>query len=384
MKILFVCQQYIHAARWIGQLKDSGHEIYVFDCLDQEIHPDLLWTNYITNWNKRKVPYLKGEFFLEKKMPTLFSFLAPYLKVTASEKLEELIKELKPDLVHSLEMQSQTYPLLKVRKKLNFKWAYSCWGNDIYYYKDNKAHKTTIGNCLNKIDYFFLECNRDKNLIKSIDSKANIVSIDFPGGGGYDLDKYKKHILPVKKRNLIILKGYEHNFGRALFILKALVLLAEELKSYDIYVYSVHDKVEEEIIEINKKYNLNIQYSTRRTQISHDELLGKFGSAQIAIGNNISDGIPNTLLEAIILGAFPIQSNPGGASEDYITNGENGFLIQNPEDAIEISKLIIKALQNEALLESAFLKNQEIAKKLAYKEIKNKVLKAYDNISKTV
>ncbi|KGL63235.1 glycosyltransferase [Polaribacter sp. Hel1_85] len=380
MKILFVCQQYIHAARWIGQLKDTEHEIYVFDCLDRPLHKDLLWTNYTTGWRKRKVPYFKGEYFLEKKMSSIYEKIVPYLEVTASEKLEELIKELKPDLVHSLEMQSQTYPLLKVRKRISFNWAYSCWGNDIYFYKDKKEHKLKIEKIIHSINYFFLECNRDKDLIKSIDSNANVLAVDFPGGGGYYIEKYQEYVIPVEKRNLIILKGYEHNFGRALFILNALVLIAEELKDYEIYVYSAHDIVEEEILKINKKHNLKIKYSTRKTQISHQQLLEKFGSAKIAIGNSVSDGIPNTLLEAIILGAFPIQSNPGGASEDYISDGENGFLIQNPEDAVEISKLISKALKNDALLENAFVINKEIAKKLAYKTIQQKVLNVYNKM----
>ncbi len=66
MKILFVCQQYIHSARWINQLKDSNHEIFVFDCLDRPVHEELSWTNYIGNWSKRKLPYIKGEDRLKK------------------------------------------------------------------------------------------------------------------------------------------------------------------------------------------------------------------------------------------------------------------------------------------------------------------------------
>ncbi|WP_218599351.1 glycosyltransferase [Polaribacter sp. NJDZ03] len=382
MKILFVCQQYIHAARWIGQLKDSGHEIYVFDCLDQEIHPDLLWTNYTTNWSKRKIPYLKGEFFLEKKMPNIFNKLAPYLKVTAAEKLEELIKEIKPDLVHSLEMQSQTYPLLKVRKKLNFKWAYFSWGSDLYLYQNEKKHQQKIKQVLFNLNYLFVDNHRDINIAKDLGFKNEVAGI-FPGGGGYQLEKIKDTVAQTSKENLIIIKGYHHWAGRALVVLKALELIKSDLINYQILVYSAHDNVIDRIVAMNAS-GWNIEYISRKKEVSQGEFLKLFAKAKIAIGNNISDGIPNTLLEAIILGAFPIQSNPGGASEDYITNGKNGFLIQNPEDAVEISKLIIKALQNEALLESAFLKNQEIAKKLAYKEIKNKVLKAYDNISKTL
>lgn len=384
MKILFVCLQYIHAARWINQLKDTEHEIYVFDCLDNKIHKDLLWTNYTTNWSKRKVPYLKGEYFLEKKMPRVFNKIEPYLKVTASEKLEELIKEIKPDLVHSLEMQSQTYPLLKVRKKIHFNWAYSCWGNDIYFFKDKKEHRFKLINSIKTIDYFFLECMRDKSLVTSIYSKATILGINFPGGGGYNLEQYKKYTLPLNERKLIIIKGYEHNFGRALTVLKALTLMEGALKGNEIYVYSAHKIVENEIKVLNKKYNFNIQYSTRDNQISHEALLSKFGKAKLAIGNNISDGIPNTLLEAIILGAFPIQSNPGGASEDYIKDGENGLLIKNPEDALEISQLIIKALNSKHLLNNASELNKEIKLKLDKEVIRKSTLKAYSKINKQI
>ena len=378
MKILFVAMQYIHAARWINQLKDSGHEIYLFDCLDKPIHKELEWTNSISGWSKRKLPNIKGEYFLEKKLPYVFRKIESLIKVTASEKLIEIISEIKPDLVHSLEMQSQTYPVLKARKKVDFKWAYSCWGNDIYYYKDLESKK--IRSCVNEIDYFFLECERDEKLVKEFNNNSKILGTKFPGGGGYLINDYKRFKKTIKDRKTILIKGYEHKFGRALLVLDALELIVDKIKDYQLYVYSAHDVVADKILYLNKKYNLEIEYSTRTNQISHTELLEKFGSARIAIGNNISDGVPNTLLEAIILGAFPIQSNPGGASGDYITDGENGLLIENPNDEKEIANLIIKALTSEVLIEKAFLHNKVLSKKLAYKTIQKKVLQAYQKI----
>ena len=377
MKILFVCMQYIHSARWINQLKDSGHEIYVFDCLDKKIHDDLRWTNFTENWSKRKVSYIKGEYWMEKKMPALFKKIEPILKVTASQKLIEIIKEIQPDLVHSLEMQSETYPLVNVRKKINFTWAYSCWGNDIYYYKNLGFHQKIIKNTLERINYCFLECVRDEKLIKSISNKSKILGTRFPGGGGYKIHQYKKYFKSADERNLIIIKGYEHKFGRALNVLKAFELIIEDLNEIDIYVYSAHEIIIEKIEKLNQKYNLNIKYSSRYNQLTHHELLEKFGKAKIAIGNNVSDGIPNTLLEAIICGAFPIQSNPGGATEDYIIDEKNGLLINDPENSEEIAKQIKKALNNEKLLNSAFSINQELSKKLDYELIKKEVLKAY-------
>jgi hypothetical protein len=379
MKILFICMQYIHSARWINQLKDSEHEIYLFDCLDKPIHKDLLWTNYSTNWSKRKVPIIKGEFFLQKKAPKLFQFIEPILRTTASEKLYELIKEIKPDLVHSLEMQSETYPLLKVRKKIIFKWAYSSWGSDLYLFKNKKAHKKIMIKAIMKINYLFTDNTRDIKLAIFLGFKG-LNMPTFPGGGGYDLGKYNVYKKPVSERKLILIKGYHHWVGRALNILNALELIVEEIRDLEIYVYSAHDNVVKKIEELNNKYNLQIEYSSRYNQISHEELLQKFGNAKIAIGNNISDGIPNTLLEAIILGAFPIQSNPGGVTEEYIKNGFNGFLINNPEDIVEISNHIKNALKSPKLLEKAFHENQKIANQLSYQKIQAAVLKAYTKI----
>ncbi|WP_152287207.1 glycosyltransferase [Flavicella marina] len=381
MKILFVCMQYIHSARWINQLKDSEHEIYVFDCLDKPIHEELLWTNTITNWSKRKKSYVKGEYFLRKKMPAIYEKIQPFLEVTPAEKLIEIISEIKPDLVHSLEMQSESYPVLKARKNIEFNWAYSCWGNDVFYYQDKKFHTKKIIKALGKIQYHFLECERDKKLITAINSHAEILGVNFPGGGGYDLKKYNSYKHPLNDRNLIIIKGYHHKFGRALRVLDALEQHIDLIADMDIYVYSAHEVVIARIKELNEKYGLTIGYSSRYNQISHEELLEKFGAARIAIGNNISDGVPNTLLEAIILGAFPIQSNPGGASEDFIENGVNGLLIDNPEDVNEIARLIKRALESGELLESATEKNNEIAKKLDYNLVKTNVQKAYSKIA---
>ena len=380
MKILFVCQQYIHAARWINQLKDSEHQIFVFDCLDTPIHKDLKWTNCTTNWSKRKLPKFKGEHFLKKKFPKFYSKIEPFFKVTASNKLAELIEEIKPDLVHSLEMQSQTYHVLKAYKKYQFKWAYFSWGSDLYLYQNDKNHQQKIKNVLCKLDYLFTDNQRDIKLAKAL-GFSNTVSNVFPGGGGYHLKEFKQFEKSISERNLILIKGYHHWAGRALNVLNSLEIIVDQIKNYDIYVYSAHSIVIEKINELNKKYNLNIEYSSRKNEISHQELLQKFGEAKIAIGNSISDGIPNTLLEAITLGAFPIQSNPGGATEDYITNNKNGFLIENPGDEKEIANLIKTVLESEELVENAFKLNAEISKKLDYSVVKKEVLNVYQNIA---
>lgn len=377
MKILFVAMQYIHAVRWINQLKESNHEIYLFDCLDRPIHENLQWTNYTTNWSKRKIKPLKGETFLKKHFPNLNEKVQPLLKVTASEKLKELIQKIKPDVVHSMELQSESYPLIKVRKQLKFNWICSTWGSDIYHYYKESFHKKRIDTLLNQVDFLFTDNLRDIGLAKKYGFKGKALG-SFPGGGGFVVKE--AFIQPVQNRKLILVKGYHHWAGRALHALKGLENNIEFIKNYQIHVYAAHPIVISEIERLKSKYNINIGYTERGIEESHDSLLQKFGQARIAIGINITDGMPNTLLEAMIYGAFPIQTNPGNVSEEYVTHQKNGLLIEDAENIQEITEAIKLALTNDNLIEEAFEFNKTYRESLSYQTIQQKVLKAYKTI----
>lgn len=381
MKILFVAMQYIHTVRWINQLKESDHEIYLFDCLDRPIHEDLQWTNYTTNWSKRKIKPLKGETFLKKHFPNLNEKIQPFLKVTAAEKLKELIQKIQPDVVHSMELQSESYPLISVRKKIKFRWICSTWGSDIYHFYKQPFHKKRINTLLNQIDFLFTDNLRDIDLAKQYGFKGKALG-SFPGGGGFNVKK--DFIQPINNRRLILVKGYHHWAGRALNALKGLENNIKLVKNYQIHVYASHPNVITEIKRLQSQYNLNITYTKRGIEGSHNSLLQKFGQAKIAIGINITDGMPNTLLEAMIYGAFPIQTNPGKVSEEYVTHKKNGLLVENAENIQEISAQIKEALTNDKLIEKAFELNKKYCEILSYTTIQQRVRIAYKTIEETI
>ncbi|WP_046755601.1 glycosyltransferase [Kordia jejudonensis] len=381
MKILFVAMQYIHSARWINQLKDTEHEIYMFDCLDSPIHEDLQWTNYTTNWSKRKIKLIKGETFIKKHFPSLSEKIQSFLKITAAEKLHELILEIQPDVVHSMELQSESYPLIQVREKINFNWICSTWGSDIYHFSKEAFHLKRIQNVLKNADFLFTDNIRDISLATQHGFKGKAMG-SFPGGGGFLVKE--NYIEPLENRNLILVKGYHHWAGRALHALKALENNLELVQKYQIHVYAAHPTVIAEITRLQKEYNLHISYTARGIEESHDALLRKFGQAKIAIGISVTDGIPNTMLEAMIYGAFPIQTNPGNASEEYISHKKNGWLIEDAENSQEITEAVTNALTNESLLAEAFEANKKYRKILSYAQIQQKVLEAYTIIEQNL
>jgi glycosyltransferase involved in cell wall biosynthesis len=91
--------------------------------------------------------------------------------------------------------------------------------------------------------------------------------------------------------------------------------------------------------------------------------------------------MPNSLLEAMGMGAFPIQSNPGKVSEEVMTHGVNGFLIENPLDSFEIANWIRKAFTNDELRANAQKYNVDFVKKNYNREyLKTEIVQLYKSI----
>lgn len=376
MKILFISMHSIHAVRWIENLKESGHDLYWYDILGKGKLETLETVKQFLETRKRKFPYVKGEYVFSKKMPNLYKSIRPFLEITENDALEKIIKEINPDVIHSFEMQSISYPILKTMNKFpEIKWIYSCWGNDLFYYRNFQNHKNKIKNVLKRVDYLHTDCLRDYEIAKELGYKGKHAGV-IPGGTGYKIKQFEVYKKPIEDRNIILVKGYQNLFGRGLNIVKALQKLKTEIKEYEIVIFGAHVVVEKYITENNLDYKV---YS--RHDLTHQQIIELMGRSILYIGNNISDGMANTLLEAIIMGAFPVQSNPGNVSAEIIEHGINGFLIEDPENIDSITKLIIQAIEDKKMLINANKLNSKIAfEKLDYNINQQKVIGLYKNL----
>jgi glycosyltransferase involved in cell wall biosynthesis len=375
MKILLVSMPSTHVIRWIENLKDTTHELYWFDVIGRGTMGTTIPVQQFTHWERRKQSYLKGEYFLSRNYPSFFEKIEPYLKVTANEQLEAIINEIQPDIVHSFEMQSCSYPIRKTMAKYpNINWIYSCWGSDLYYYSQFSNHKIRIKNVLARVNFIHTDCNRDYNLAKGLGFKGTYAGV-IPGGSGFKINELKGLQLPLEQRKIILVKGYQHQFGRGLEIVKALHSMLSELQNLDVIVFGSHNVVMKYIQENKLPFTLHYRHD-----LSHHQLLELMGKSLIYIGNSISDGMPNTLLEAIVMGAFPIQSNPGGVTEEIICHGQNGLLIENPENIEEIKERIRFAIANPTMMQDANTINVALAQeKLEYEKVKTKIVAMYEN-----
>lgn len=347
MKILMVSIPNHHFFQWTNQLKDSGHEIYWFDVTDGGPKVEKLnWVHQIKGWQLRfNYPFRHA---IKKKFPDFYTIIQKYNRRNVQSVFQKKIKEIRPDIIHCFEMKLAGIPVLPILEKYSkINLIYSSWGSDLYFYKELGLSKMQVEQFLTRVDYLITDCKRDFKIAEQI-GFGNIFLGVFPGNGGILINE--DHITSVNNRKVFLIKGYEDGVGKALIVLKALELIPlEELCDFKIMIYSADEIVKHRISESPHLSALDMEILTRDKFISNEDLLKIMGESAIHIGNSISDGMPNALLEAMGMGAFPIQSNPGNVAAEVINNGANGYLINNPLNETAIAELIKNALKNSKL-----------------------------------
>ena len=371
MRILFVTLgESIHAARWIKQLQGQHWDIHVFPHSAYDgIHPELEDLTFHTlvqppNQNISATvrqtgiswPLPRGR---RRSTAVLQSF--DYFKQPA--RLARVIRSLQPDLIHSLEMQRCSYLTLASRKLLNGhplpRWIYSSWGSDIFFFGRRPDHQPRIREVLSSCDYFIADCQRDVQLAKDFGLRGEVLGV-FPASGGFELARMRRlgSGLPSSSRKVIVLKGYQDDEwgGRALNALEALRLSATQLRGFEVIIFSATGEVKSRANDIARETGIELSILPSSP---NDDIVKLMGRARIAIGIGLTDGSPVSLLEAMIMGAFPIQADTVSTGE-WIRDGENGFLVpaEKPET---IALAIQRALVDDELVEQAASLNTTIA-----------------------
>lgn len=385
MRILLISSNSLHFLSWTAQLKDSGHEVHWIDILDSGYSQYLSWVNQRIGW-RQKYPNLKGRYFVKKEMPVLYKLLKPILERNLGKEFEKFVQEIDPDLVHSFELHNSCFPILStMNKNKKLLWLCSSMGKDLFNFKDTPKLRKEIQKALTRINFLITDCARDIKLAKELGYKNKILGA-LPRGGGIDNNKFLKYInKPASERRTILVNGGHGKFGKPIIVLKALQELKQELKNYKVIVFNTDTEVIKYCNKIKIDSILNVSIYSSRKLLPHEEIMRLMGESLIYVNNNILDGIPSTLLESISMGAFPIHSNPGGVTEEVITNNENGLLIQNNEDNVEIKSLIQRGLASSKLIEKAFIINQmEVKSNFEREKIQKEVLSCYERISKNI
>jgi hypothetical protein len=419
-RILFVAMQNSpHAVGWINLIADQGWDLHLFPINHLPVLPEMRGVTVHQPWIRlrprkmlRRLLEDPSGFFRVRSSPEtglppkglpvrsmlplpvvapLDRILNRALRVRLGESdavapalygphlLARLVRRLQPDLIHSMEFQHCGYNVLRAKEISGPgfpPWLATNWGSDIYYYRNFPEHRSQISRLLRSIDYYSCECKRDVGLALEMGLSAKVMPV-MPNTGGFDLESVAtlRQVQSPSTRRLIMVKGYQHFAGRALTALDAIERCAPELKGFQIILFSASTEVIEraEKLEISGMDIYILPYS------NHAKMLRMFARSRVYLGVSISDAISTSMLEAMAMGAFPIQTDTS-CCDEWITDGRSGFIVP-PGDVDLIADRIRRAITNDTLVEQAAEINwKTVQERLDRSVLKQKAIKLYDTI----
>jgi glycosyltransferase involved in cell wall biosynthesis len=185
----------------------------------------------------------------------------------------------------------------------------------------------------------------------------------------------------VSARRVIALKARQNHLGgRALVALHALHLCADVLGEYEIVLYMPQG---DSIVPYAAKYiafATGLRIRVLEEHRPYEEILTLLGSARIAISVGMTDGTPHSMLEAMVMGAIPIQSNTAD-TRGWIEDGKNGLLVP-PEDVNAIVAAIRRAVSDDRMVDQAAEMNSQLTReRIDQSVIQPKVIAAYNRVA---
>jgi glycosyltransferase involved in cell wall biosynthesis len=353
----------IHLSRWVSQFDDSSLE---FEIVSSSPHVRL--STGLT-YSIRDSPSVSMTWFSKN-----FSWVMWWLDRFVSDWIRGAfiawrVNRFKPDIVHVHEFQNAGYAVRRAYQLIRRgrpKLLLTNYGSDIYWFSRIPKHLKKIRSLLDMADGYSAECKRDYKLAESLSSGFQSMPL-MPTAGGLILQP-----LHNSARYKIAVKGYQNYWGKALVVLEALRGISHELIDYEIVFFGSDKALVDGANTADKNSDLKIT-TFAGGELSHPGVLKLLGESLIYIGNSLSDGISTSMLEAMSMGAIPIQTCTSCADE-WIRDKETGFIVE-PSDVDMIQEAVLAIVRgnfdasearsrNFKIIESRY--DLETLKKIAY------------------
>jgi len=344
----------IHLARWVEQFNGSDFSLTVFPSTHFKIaHKKILETTnlHLKIWG---ISVFKGLLGYFDSLITL-RFLGPYVGNSMRRiYLRLLIIFLRPDIIHALEIQHAGYLVTPI-KGVSERRILTNWGSDIYYFQHLPGHKVQIVMALNWATHYSAECLRDYELARSF-GFSGVELPRIPNAGG--MTQLKLSDINVSDRNQVTVKCYGGTFGLGSMAISVCEIFLAKHEYGNVFLYSVTEDLLNRVESLSFAFPGRVRFSTLLNPESHETILGELRNSRVFLGMSRSDGLSTSFLEALLCGAYPIQTNTSCAIE-IIQMGAIGSIV-NP-DVSEVADILIKVFSDKNLLIKARDANQRFA-----------------------
>jgi len=372
MKILFVADGRSPISKnWIRHFAERGDDVYLASTFACDVDFPL-----------KRLEFMPVAFSAVKKQGTspgsgssrsvslrtlLRQWIGPLTIARSARKLRAFIQEVQPDIVHALRVPYEgmlaAFALTggldtsgkSIRSTRPPRFIVSVWGNDFTLHAPSTplmgyfTRKT-----MKAVDALHADCERDIRLARTWGLGVDKPTLVTPGNGGIRSDVFYPPNEPVTNPVVINPRGFRSYVKNEAFFKSIPLVLA---KRSDARFVCSSMQGESQALQWMKE--LNIEHAVQlNPPLSHAQMGDVFRGAQIIVSPSIHDGTPNSLLEGMACGCFPIAGDLESIRE-WITSAQNGLLV-DPGNPQAIADAILIALEREDLRHEAAGLNTKI------------------------
>jgi len=252
----------------------------------------------------------------------------------------------------------------------------SVWGNDFTLHAPaNPLMKRSTRRALRGADGLHADCQRDVRLAMGWGFEAFKPALVSPGNGGVRTDIFHPPKRPAGQPVVFNPRGIR-DYVRNDSFFKAIPLILTRNPDARFVCASMAGNRQ----ALRWVSELGIEGAVELlAPMPHEQLGDVFRRAQVVVSPSEHDGTPNSLLEAMASGCFPIAGDLESIRE-WITNGRNGLLV-DPASPESIAEAVLTALDRRDLRsEAAGLNAQIITTRAEYGRSMRRAEELYERV----
>jgi glycosyltransferase involved in cell wall biosynthesis len=382
MRILFVADgRSPIALNWIDYFVEAGHEVLLastYPC-----HPNLR----LASLRVLPLPFSagigsrgRGASSSRRWLPVaartyLRQWLTPLSLRRVAQSLGEMITHLKPDLVHAMRIPYEG--MLAALADPSMPLLVSVWGNDFTLHASaTPLMQRYTRLVMRRANALHSDCQRDQRLARMWGFPADRASEVLPGAGGVQLEVFYPPVEPRSQELTVINPRGFRAYVRNDTFFKAIPLILQRQPEARFICPAMQSEAQAERWVSKLSIQAAVALLPPQTRLQMAEL---YRRAHITASITTHDGTPNTLLEAMACGCFPIVGDIETASE-WIADGQNGYLVDsfNPQ---ALAAAILDVWEQSNLRNKAVEFNRDlIAARADYQKVMSEAEKLYKNL----
>jgi hypothetical protein len=281
----------------------------------------------------------------------------------------QIVQTIKPDLVHALRIPFEG--MLASFTPNDIPYAVSIWGNDLTYHAyGSKQMAAYTKRTLERAAGLAADTQRDINLAHQWGCQPGHAELLIPGNGGINKGLMDKSLtgtfdwpdgaIPQNVPLVINPRGFRPGSVRSDVFFNAIPLILQRNSDVAFLCAAMAKQPEASAWVRRLKIGRNIRLLPYMPQA---RLWDLFRRSIISVSVSVHDGTPNSFLEAMALGCFPIVGDIQSLRE-WIVPGVNGLLVE-PTKPQSLAEAVLQGLDDNDLRKNAAKYNERLIQERA-------------------